>query len=389
MERRKSTWSVKAYLSKFDMEKVFVLKQRACLARRVFDPYRGLQKEWFEVSEGTRIKHLNSYLPPSWYDRDFTRPELDRMTEQYPPFFVFFLNKLFPLQDHRDLILDWIALAVFARPISYLCLRGLRGNGKSIFKLLIYHLVGNFYESLRDVLTEFNADIREKRIVGIDDKKAISTRDGYYMRKALLNPTMAFNEKKVQTFDSEQQHASIMILSNNSDKFYMEFDERRILSPLLSDVKMETWASEEHYAWLRAFEKDTISGDHLTFIRTIGYSLLVRLYHRRPSPNIQLKAGYFWSDVVQSLPSFQRYTLHTMLLRSPEDNTLDYEELKANYKLEDSGGNIPHWATFSNWLRSGFTFIDEGLLEPGPDSIDHSAKTFKANPAICKGKADE
>ena len=384
-EQRKSTWNVKAYFSKFSPEQIYMMKRKAPFAIRTFDPYRGLTKEWDGVSEGIKVKYLNSYIPPSWYDKDYTPQEMATLKEEYPPFFNYFLEKLIPLPEHREVVLDWICLAIFGRPISYLCLRGLRGSGKSILKLMIYHLVGNFYESQEKVLTEFNADIREKRLVGIDDKKAIGSRDGYYMRKNLLNPTMSYNEKSVQTFQSGRQYASLIILSNNSDKFYMEFDERRIVSPLMGDEKMETWATEQHYNWLRAYEEATISGEHLEFIRKIGRSLLSRLYTRNPSPNIQLKAGYFWSDVLQSLPSFYRFTLQNILIRNSEENELDYEELRATYKLEESYGNIPHWATFSTWLQSGFRFMELPLLDSSQHNINNTNKTFKLNPQLCQG----
>ena len=385
--RKKSTWNINTYFSRFPAAVVNKMKAKAVLAIKTFDPYKGLQKEWPGISEGIAVKYLNTYNPPAWYDKDFLPSELNKMRETYPTFFLFFLEKLIPIPEHRDLVLDWIALAIFNRPISYLCLRGIRGSGKSVFKLLIYHLVGNFYECQDKVLTEFNADIMEKRLVGIDDKKEIGSRNGYYLRKNLLNPTMAFETKFVQTLESGRQYASVLILSNNSDAFYMEYDERRILSPLMGTEKMETWATEQQYSWLKAFEDKTIAGGHLDFIRQIGRSLLVRYYHRSPSPNIQLKTGYFWSDVLDSLPSFYRYVLNNISLRSPDNCEVEYEELRAMYKLEENFGNIPHWATFTRWLQSGFQFMGNSVLDldlPEGKRINYTDKSFQVNPALCK-----
>ena len=390
--RQKSTWNINAFFSRFPPEVVGKMKNNAMLSIKTFDPYKGLQKEWPGVCEGVKVKYLNTYRPPVWYDRDFTQAELGTMKETYPAFFSFFMEKLFPIPEHKEIVLDWMSLAIFGRPISYLCLRGIRGNGKSIFKLLLYHLVGTFYEASSEILSDFNADLKEKRIVGIDDKKAIGTRNGYYLRKNLLNPTMSYNTKFVQTQESERQFASVVIISNNADKFYMEFDERRIVSPLMGSDKMESWATEQHYSWLRAFEEQEIETAHLEFIRQVGRSLLTRYFQKGPTPNIQLKAGYFWSDVLDSLPSFYRYTLQKILDRTPDENEIDYEDIRANYKLEEGMGNIPQWPTVTRWLNSGFYFLELPLLDPrltAAEQISFKEKTFMANPALCQRKYGE
>lgn len=221
--------------------------------------------------------------------------------------------------------------------------------------------------------------------MGIDDKKAIGTREGYMIRKSLLNPSASFNEKKVQTFESHRQFFSVIILSNPGDRFYVEFDERRIVSPTLCNVKMETWANKATFAWLWAFEEKKVSGPHLEFLRQIGVSLMVRAKKRGTlwNPNIQLKAGYFWSDVIYSLPAFNRYVFSAISDRTPDDNTIDYEELKASFKTGDSFGKIPHWATLTGWLKSGFAINGHTLLE-SPDSINEEDKTFKCNKIFCR-----
>ena len=355
-------------------------------AKIVFDPYRGMKNVWREADEGITVYKLNAYIPPIWQERDYTEAEMASREEKYPPLFDALLRHLIPLPAHREVVLDWMALAIFRRPIAYLSLRGGRGTGKTIFKHILFNLVGNGYDAGRRVISDFNADLKHKRIVAMDDNAEIGTRAGNIARKNLLNPTMSLNEKHVQTQSSEEMYLSAIILTNLSAEFYVEYDERRIVSPTMGTAKMETWATTEIFDWLRAFEGDrNISPSHIGWLREIGESLLARLHKRNPSLNLQLRSGPFWADVYYSLTSFKRYICSCAFQCTPDNNILDYEELKINYVMEEGGrGHREQWASIAKWVENDFRYYDLPLVT----GINYQEKTMAINPKLCFGKRE-
>ena len=374
-ERCKSSWSVKALKSRFkEIEwDLYITDPPPPLVRMVFNPYKGLQRDWIAEDESMQVVHLNSYKPPEWYKRELTQEELAQ-PESYPRQFLWILEHLLPIKEEREMVLDWVAVAMFDRPLTYLSMRGTRETGKTVFKHILFHLIGNEFDVGRDVVADFAAELRGKRIVAADDNVKICSYEGYRIRKSILNPTMRMEEKFVQTTESEEQYLSLMILSNPGDPFYVEFDERRMLSPLMGKTKLrEVCSYDELSFYSRMCRKDILDKDK-DFIRQIGESMLRRYYQRRPSSDLQLKSGYFWSDVLQSLPSFKRFFLQSILFYPKNDKfTVQFEELKGTYKFEMGiGGKIPHWASFVGWLQSGFEYMGIPILHDGQGIDPHN-----------------
>ena len=377
--RRISDWTPSTFFRQFQKERRFALKDNCPLGRLVFDPYKGSTPTWTVEEYGRPVTVCNTYKPPQWQDREYNAEQMRGMKEEYPPFFNALMKMLFPVDAERAAVLDWLALALYDRPISYLSLRGIRGTGKSVFKLMVYHLIGNFYEAKENVLSEFNADLRHKRIICCDDNEPIGTRKGNTTRKHILNPTMSYNEKKVQTFKSERQYASLMILSNPSQAFYVESDERRIVSPTLGTVLMETWVDlkkPEVIAWLNHWEgMELTSKGHIAFVRQIGEALMVR-YLRGVNKNLVLKGGHFWSDVVASLGAFKRYFVQS-LIRPDVPETVEYEEIKADYKLNGSGGVVPQWHKLVPWVSE---FCMEDVPVTNEELLNYEEKIVGITP---------
>lgn len=352
------------------------------LAKPVFRPFRGLQRYWDAEDEGTTIRHINTYIAPAWYEVELSQQKIKQGKEDYPLFFSRFLQHLFPVEPHRDTFLDWLTLAMFSRPISFLSLRGARGNGKTILKHIIFHLVGSWHDASSDILGQFNADLRGKRIVGLDDNDKIGTYDGHRIRKFMLSPTLHINEKHIQTTRSEAAYFSLIIASNTSDRFYIEHDERRIVSPTMSDKKLEKSIKNKIFLdRLFRYTKDELDQVSLDNLRQIGESLIIRYHKRLPDPNLQLKAGYFWNDVLHSLSGMKQYCLN-YILTTPGIKQVEYDEIKALFKFEVGSKNITYWSTFSGWLRSGFTFQEKPLILDEETDIDFKNKLFYPNPEL-------
>ena len=382
IERRPSKWSPLIFAKKLPAKAYKILLEEAQITQITFNPFKGTQTQWQDVSEGRNIQILNNYRPPVWYTQDLDPAQYEGKQEEYPDLFKYLVANLVPTPLDQSVLLDWLSLAVFDRPHSILSLRGIRGNGKTIFKHLVFHIVGNFIEAQEKIFGDFNAELRNKRIVGLDDNGEIGTLKGHALRKKLTNPTLTYSQKHVQTEALEKQYASFIACSNIEKQFYVEFDERKIVSLLLTDKKMETWPqmSQAIYDWLRPFEQPdekSLSPAHIEFLRLIGEGLFTRLLNRKPSVALEFFGGWFWADVTSSLPSFKRYTVD-LVRTSNGSEPIDYELLKAEYSADIGRGEIPQWSTLIRWMNGGFHLWGNKLFT----EIDEKGKKFYPNPTL-------
>ena len=378
-ERRVSDWTPTAYLKKFPIGIKTKLTMNAPLAKIVFSPFHGTQTTWQDISEGHTVTCCNTYKPPVWYDRDLNPADFHGKQENYPQLFTYLLSNLFPYPQEQQTVLDWLALATFDRPDAILTLRGNRGNGKTQFKHIIYHLVGNFLEAQDRIFGDFNAELRNKRIIGIDDNERIGTIHGHNLRKRLTNPTITLNEKHIQTEVTEKQFASFIICSNSDKQHYVEYDERKIVSVWTTPHNMQTWPqmAQPIFDWIKPFlEVDTnkFTPGHTEFLRQVGLALFTRLCNKSIPVSLEYHSGTFWLDVIASLPSFKRYIVEQVF--SGEFDTLEYEVLKADFAADNARGNIPHWHTLSRWLSSNFNLYGAPLTT----DVDNKTKSFTPNP---------
>ena len=378
-DRRISDMSHKIFTQKFKGKARIAIDEMAVISEVVFDPYKGTQTYWETTKEGQPLRILNAFRPPVWYTQDVTKDQAAALPEKYPQLFAQYVKALFPVPQHQSIFLDWLSVALFSRATSMLLLRGARGNGKTIFKQLLFHLIGNFHEALAGISLDFNADLKNKRIIGIDDNQNIGTFKGAMLRKSLTNATVSYNEKNVQTKMSSKQHASFIICSNPADAFYVRHDERKLVCPTLSTVRMETWATPEIFRWLEAFEttENLTSATHIEFLRQIGVALLGRFVRRNPSPAIELKGGVFWDDVRRSLTSFRRHLLDALLVTPPQEG-LDFDIEREEYAMisKGSGGKLEHWHTIKTWLEQDMSWRGHQLV----GQIDEKEKRIYVNP---------
>ena len=375
-----SEWNIKAFKERFGKDQWARIKSQTRLSKIAFDPYRGLEKQWEEEHEGQKVSVFNAYRPPLWQTFNYTQ-EMGRRPEQYPELFMFILNNLIPLPEHQAYVLDWLTLAVFDRCAAYLSLRGVRGNGKTYLMYLCFHLIGNFYNALKKVVTEFNFDLKNKRVIGMNDNPFIGTMEGNLIRKSFTDPIATYNEKGVQTIMSDKQHASMIIASNPSEKFYVTYDDRKIISPLLTDKPMQSWCSQELYDWLRPFEGlgDTFSPAHLQFLKEIGDGLFSRFVQHKPRADLNLKAGHFWGDVLKSLTAFKRYVLMRCLHWQDETGKLEYDIVRSEFAMEPrSGGHIETWHTLKDWVLDDFLWKGEKICI----NVDLKNKELTINPKV-------
>jgi hypothetical protein len=333
--------------------------------------YNAYQHEPIFDSESASvpIKILNLYQPPKWR-KEFpdARPE---WLEEPPELFKRFLDFLVPDEREREEVISWICWALVQRHHNYLMLRGARGNGKTIFMKTIMGVVGGGYIALDGVLTDFNADMKHKRLVGIDDDTEIGTAEGNRKRKRLINTKTTFQEKHKQTTESEEQYASYVICSNPSDRFYVLWDERRIVQVGLTNEKLDEMMDYKERNFLDTLDDDNLSPTQIEFLAHLGHWLLMKAKTNSRSYVHCYKGGTFWNDVVNSLGGFQRRVVEMILDReqkeySFEDIVFDWKEDKTHRQV------VPHWSNFRETIQA-FRYKDEPIVE----SINNKKRTFK------------
>jgi hypothetical protein len=319
------------------------------------------------------IVALNLYSPQRWR-KEYPNPK-EEWEGQPPTLFKRFLEYLVPDKNEQTEVISWICWALTKRHQSYLILRGNRGNGKTIFMKMIMGVIGDGYVALDGAEQGFNADLKHKRVIGIDDDTEIGSREGYKTRKRMINSMVTFNEKHKQTKESEEQFASYIICSNPSDPFHTEYDERRVVQTTLTKKKLLDLmtAKERDFLDKLANIEESLNDVQTEFLAQLGHWLLAQAKENPREAVHCYKGGTFWDDVIKSLGGFKRRAVERILAR--ESSEYGFEELCYDWKEDKSNRQvIPHWSTFKVFLES-FQYMDENLIE----SIDEKEKTFKPN----------
>lgn len=351
-----------------DKRKTFLLTLPTASVK--YDAYstKYLEKE---KRYGVFTNYINLYRPPSWRLSfpDSKEEWLDTAPELFERFFLY----LVPLEADRKAVLSWLCHAMTGRHHSFLVLRGNRGNGKTIFMKTMMAVIGDYYLALNGVVSDFNADLKNKRVVGIDDDTEIGSFDGNKLRKKLINTMVTYNEKHKQTKESEEQFASYILCSNPSDKFHVEYDERRVIQADLTKDKMNDHFTPEERNFLDtlAMSEDKLGPKQLEFLAQLGHYILNKSRNNPFNYDLCHKGGTFWKDVVESLNGFNRMVVDRILNR--EAGTYDFKELCYDWKEDKTNRqSVPSWTSFKHFIET-FQYEDKSIA----GKINNRAKSFK------------
>lgn len=137
---------------------------------------------------------LNSYNPPFWKKQGAMKTVEDKMPEVYEAFFA----HLFPVQESRKYVLDWIAFSLRGKNIATLALVGTnRGIGKNVLGTIIQELHGkdNSEIAKQSLLTkEFNQHLESKTFIQMDEV-SINKDSELEAIKAYTNTTINYEGK--------------------------------------------------------------------------------------------------------------------------------------------------------------------------------------------------
>lgn len=265
-----------------------------------FDPYNPEKKRPIEY-KGQKVWKINTYNCPEWqYDRTLSLEE--RKTFSSPPDIIKrFMDTLFPSQESREFVLDWLHFALTKRCETYLVLNGAKGIGKGIFTdYLCKQLIGpkNWNQAAPGALeSNFNAMLVGKRMI-VFDEMPINDTEKIAKLKKYINKDQAIEFKGEDVGDTIETYNSFVISSNNLTDIRIDWDDRRFSVMDISEKKLnEQWMEGDINLLIESLED-------IEIIRQFGYWLM----YRKPKGNefSVFKGEHFWKLCYTSLPEWSK-----------------------------------------------------------------------------------
>lgn len=200
-----------------------------------FDPYQ-LKSLFKDRVEGTltEIVHLNLYVAPRW--------RFLKTRARYHGFIKDLIDHLFPVEEEREQVLDWLHHVLIRRAESILCLVGARGTGKGLLlNDILSAVIGFKHREIvnQSILTDkFNAAFKNKRYTFFDEVD-ISGQQELSKFRAFANNTIVVERKR---FDSEtiNNYASMALTSNERKHIKILPQERRFSIPEVTEIPFTT-----------------------------------------------------------------------------------------------------------------------------------------------------
>jgi hypothetical protein len=257
-----------------------------------FDPY-DFTREKKEIDEkgevalvGEEYTLFNLYNPPEWVKYD--------KAPKYHGFIKELFEYVFPVEESRELVLDWFHYCVFNRNETVLVLVGARGIGKTtIIDGIATGLIGEEYSELANqgiFDDKFNGAFLNKRLVVFDETPMI-TKEDVNKIKQWINSRIPVEKKGVDTFTTKN-FSSIAMLSNNLDQMRYKDQDRRFSVPDITNKPMVE-GSKLQMAIAR-FKKmqDERTDEYYEMISEFGHWLKKR--KPKHSNQIPIKSEYYY-----------------------------------------------------------------------------------------------
>jgi hypothetical protein len=267
-----------------------------------FDPYT-LKSLFIRESKTGSITtwHVNYYVAPRWRFLD-APPKLEG-------FIKTLIDHLFPNEDEKEFVLDWLHYAIVNRNDTVLCLIGARGTGKGILlKDIMGVLIGEDYREIvnQEILTDkFNAAFKNRRYIFFDEVNVSGDRE-LNKFKAFCNTTIALEEKG-QDSETIDNFTSLGLSSNDKKDFRAEPQERRFSVPEITERALLDLMTEDE---VESFCKRIIEPGNLE-IASFGNFLIQR--KPKNSSRKPLKGKYFFNLCKLSMPEWKTYIIEYLI----------------------------------------------------------------------------
>lgn len=233
------------------------------------------------LDESKPTATYNSYRPPEWKYNHFFGKETLPVLEQPPELFMRFVRHLCDNDDASvEFLLDWIAISLQSRNLTYLCTIGAQGIGKGILGGIIARLHGKKNAvkiNFNSITKQFNALLADKTFIYLNEVNKVNSSQ-YDILKSLNDDEMEV-ERKFEESESNMNYANIYLSSNNLDSLPTDIGDRRMsiimltktrfehtnftkaeITALVSDEKLLTQIAQ--YLFYRKYNPENISFPH-------------------------------------------------------------------------------------------------------------------------------
>lgn len=322
------------------------------VCRFVYEPY-SLDVVTNRMLDNQEVVHINTYLSPEWLR---TKPNDN---ERALHLFKILMDHLFPDQEHKEFVYVWIHRAIFQRNLTFLMLRGIRGNGKTTLLQIIAALVGTASKAQEDFFeTNFNSNISGMRFVYKDegdfDKKANNRVKSY------LNKKVTVQEKFQRVKTDTEIHASFAMANNLEDRNYHLIDERKKSQPDLIDKKLDTIMNPKQINFL-----NNVLLERPDDLANIG-NYIKDNYNPKDfkwEVSDPLKGEQFWMDILDCMTPFYKILVTKILDKEEEKYKLtQIQKLADKEKLNTSGRSQP--PRTDRIIKTAKSFVWKDMEEP-------------------------
>ena len=245
-----------------------------------------------------------------------------------PPKYAEFLSHLFPDEECRIFVLNYLHLMLTTRNgnNTALTMVGAKGIGKGIFVEMVAALVGveNFRKAHRNFWSSnFNAILKNCQVVYIDEQP-INTPDKLDKFKDYCNNYHNIEKKGIDAVNQIETYFQMFVSVNREVDLKVEQDDRRMSIPEMTSTRLlDVWTEEEVDDFVNSFKDVKVIGQFGRYIL-------------EECKTGQYTTESYWHDrkyrklVRVSLWEWQKFILDTVL--DKKDDFYNLDKLKLEYK---------------------------------------------------------
>jgi hypothetical protein len=287
-----------------------------------FDPYcLGIETTVVSSELGIEFPAINTYCPPKW--------RFVKASPMYSGIIKQLMENLFPLEEERQYIFDWLRQAIVGRNETVLVLVGDRGVGKTLFSKLFFSLVGEQYSAIakRETLTEkFNSVLKDARAVAFEETGMEGDPESIERMKAFCNSKLSIEAKGENAFTAENFASMVMSLNGNS-RLGVKPQERRFSIPRLGVTNFSKIVPEVDIAkFSRDLDAEEKSEEFLESLSEFGEFLLARPASKTIAT--PLKGQAYYEITAQSLAEWETAIINYVIENGEIGKPLFLKDIK-------------------------------------------------------------
>lgn len=324
-------------------------KIRPMPAKIEFNPYRPEQIYMGEYL-GQECTHINTYRKPEWQIAKKLSTDEAKKISKLSPIIDSFFSHLFPSENCKQFVYDWLHFALASRCETYLVMNGAKGVGKNVLSNIVCSsLVGknNHKIAHKGALEQFNVILSECRMIVFDEFKIVDD-EAINALKRYANADQMIERKGIDVGQTEKTYNSYIICNNAVTDMRIEWDDRRFSVVDITDKKLEDVWSKEKIDILFDIIQDPTCDE----MREFGYWLLYREPKIMTSPFSVYKGDHFYKLCYTSFPEWAKMIIDEITSKTTK-NYYDEGELKMMFKDRTNGVHrFPHMTKVEDFLKN-------------------------------------